>query len=234
MKPAGIAHAGLDLGRLPFRGPLGPWRGRLLYAGRLSALKGVDVAVRAVAQLPGSRLTVCGHGSPGAVADLRGLAAQLGIAGRLDVRPPLAADRMAELYATHDAVLFPVTWPEPWGLVPLEAMAVGTPVVATGTGGSAEYLRPGENALLAAPGDAEALAAGVRRLAADGALRARLATGGRRTAEAHPAERGTAVIARVLQDAAARRPASPVLAPAAPGAPARRRAADETAVAAAH
>jgi glycosyltransferase involved in cell wall biosynthesis len=114
---------------------------------------------------------------------------------------------------------------------------VGTPVVATGTGGSAEYLRPGDNALLAAPGDAEALASAVRRLAADGTLRARLAAGGRRTAEAHPAERGTAVIARVLEEAATGRPAPPappVLAPAAPGAPARRRAADETTVSAAH
>jgi glycosyltransferase involved in cell wall biosynthesis len=234
MAPAGIAHAGLDLGRLAFRGPPGPWGGRLLYAGRLSALKGVDVAVRAVAQLPGTRLTVCGHGSPAAVAELRGLAAELGMARRLEVRPPLPADRMAELYAAHDAVLFPVTWPEPWGLVPLEAMAVGIPVVATGTGGSREYLRPGQNALPAAPGDAGALAAAVRRLAADGALRARLVAGGRRTAEAHPAERGTAVIARVLEDAAARRPPSAALAPAAPGARAGRRAADGTAVAAAH
>jgi glycosyltransferase involved in cell wall biosynthesis len=234
MAPAGIAHAGLDLGRLPFRGPPGPWRGRLLYAGRLSALKGVDVALRAVAELPGTRLTVCGHGSPEAAAELGALAAELGIAGRVELRPPLPATRMAELYAAHDAVLFPGTWPEPWGLVPLEAMAVGTPVVATGTGGSAEYLRPGENALQAAPGDPGALAAAVRRLARDGALRARLAAGGRRTAEQHPAERGTAVIARVLEDAAARRPAAATPAPAAPGAPAGRRAADETAVAAAH
>ena len=45
-------------------------------------------------------------------------------------------------------VLFPVRWEEPWGLVPLEAMAVGTPVVASGRGGSAEYLRDGENCLL--------------------------------------------------------------------------------------
>jgi cytochrome c oxidase assembly protein subunit 15 len=97
-------------------------------------------------------------------------------------------------------------------------MAVGTPVIATGTGGSAEYLKAGRNALLAAPGDAEALARAVRRLAADGALRARLAAGGRRTAEAHPAERGTAVVARVLQEAVAGRPA-----PAPPPGPGRAR-----------
>ena len=43
-------------------------------------------------------------------------------------------------YADADAVVFPVRWEEPWGLVPLEAMVVGTPVVATGAGGSGEYL----------------------------------------------------------------------------------------------
>ncbi len=235
MAPAGIAHAGLDLAGLPFRGPPGPWRGRLLYAGRLSALKGVDVALHALARLPETRLTVCGHGSPDARARLRALAGELGIADRVDLRPPLPAGEMAGLYAAHDAVLFPGIWAEPWGLVPLEAMAVGTPVVATGTGGSAEYLRVGCNALLAAPGDAEALARAVRRLAADGALRARLAEGGRRTAEAHPAERGTAVVARVLQEAVADRPAAaPPRAPAAPGAVRGRPVTDETAPAAAH
>jgi glycosyltransferase involved in cell wall biosynthesis len=203
MATAAIAHAGLDLERLPFRGPPGPWRGRLLYAGRLSALKGVDVAVRALAHLPDARLTVCGHGAPAARAGLQVLAAELGVADRVALRPPLPADAMGGLYAAHDAVLFPVTWPEPWGLVPLEAMAVGTPVVASGTGGSAEYLRPGENALLAAPGDAGELAGAVARLAAAPGLRAGLAAAGRRTAEAHPAGRGTAVIARVLEEAAA-------------------------------
>jgi glycosyltransferase involved in cell wall biosynthesis len=183
---AAIAHAGLELERLPFRGPPGPWRGRLLYAGRLSALKGVDVALEALARLPSARLTVCGHGSAEARARLEALARELGVQRRLELRPALPADAMAGLYAAHDAVLFPVTWAEPWGLVPLEAMAVGTPVIATGTGGSAEYLRDEGNALLAAPGDPEALAGAVRRLAADAGLRARLAEAGRRTAEAHP------------------------------------------------
>jgi glycosyltransferase involved in cell wall biosynthesis len=61
-------------------------------------------------------------------------------------------------------------------------MAVGTPVVGTATGGSAEYLRDGENCLVFEPGDAAGLASAVRRLAADAALRDRLRSGGRRTA----------------------------------------------------
>ena len=85
-------------------------------------------------------------------------------------------------YAAADAILFPVEWPEPWGLVPLEAMSVGRPVIATGTGGSAEYLTDGVNCLLFPPGDAEALADRVRELAADPDLRARLREGGFATA----------------------------------------------------
>jgi glycosyltransferase involved in cell wall biosynthesis len=64
-------------------------------------------------------------------------------------------------------------------------MAQGRPVVATGRGGSAEYLRDGENCLLYEAGDAAALAAAVRRLAGDDALRARLRAGGLETAPRH-------------------------------------------------
>jgi glycosyltransferase involved in cell wall biosynthesis len=64
----------------------------------------------------------------------------------------------------------------------LEAMACGTPVVATGTGGSGEYLEDRVNCLIVPPGNADALAAAVRTLAADPALRARVIAGGARTA----------------------------------------------------
>jgi glycogen synthase len=77
-----------------------------------------------------------------------------------------------------------VLWEEPWGLVPLEAMAVGRPVVATGTGGSGEYLVDGENCLIYGPPDnAAQLAAAIRRLADDEGLRGRLREGGFATAE---------------------------------------------------
>jgi glycosyltransferase involved in cell wall biosynthesis len=62
-------------------------------------------------------------------------------------------------------------------------MTVGRPVVATGTGGSGEYLADGVNALLVAPGDPAAPAAAVLRLAQDPALRDRLRAGGERTAQ---------------------------------------------------
>src|SRR4029079_8556256 len=84
--------------------------------------------------------------------------------------------------------IFPVIWEEPWGLVPLESMALGRPVIATGRGGSGEYLRDEDNALLYEAGDADALAAAVRRLADDPKLRARLRHGGSEAAPRHTQE----------------------------------------------
>jgi glycosyltransferase involved in cell wall biosynthesis len=200
----GVVHAGVRLDRLALR-PRRPWAGRLLYAGRLSPLKGVDTAIRATAQLPWALLDVVGEGPAPYVAGLRELAAELGCAHRVTFRGAVAPNAVARAYGSADALLFPVRWAEPFGLVPLEAMACGTPVVATGTGGSAEYLRDGANALLAAPDDPAAFAAAVGRLAGDAALRDRLREEGRRTAEAFPEERSSSAIRRELEAAASAR-----------------------------
>ena len=95
-----------------------------------------------------------------------------------------AVDRslLRERYRDADVVVFPSTWEEPFGVVPLEAMACATPVVATAVGGSAEFLFDGDNCLRFTPGDPEALAAAIERLANDAALRARLVDCGLNTA----------------------------------------------------
>jgi glycogen synthase len=156
-----------------------PWRWRLLLPGRIDARKGHRTAVAALAHLPGeARLTIVGAGDDA-------LAAELARDPRVRMTGPLAPGALAAAYADADAVLLPAEWDEPWGLVPLEAMAVGRPVVATGTGGSGEYLRAGRNCLLHRAGDAEALAAALRRLAAEPALRDRLREAGFATARRH-------------------------------------------------
>ena len=174
------------------------WRGSLLYAGRLTAAKGVDVAVRALASAPAARLLIVGDGSPEHVGELASLAASLGVADRVERRPAVPPAELASLYRDADAVLFPARWQEPFGLVPLEAMACGVPVVATGTGGSAEYLLPEENALVVAPGDSEALARAVVRLAGDPALRERLRRHGPVTAAGHDRGESSAALERLL------------------------------------
>ncbi|MFL5895593.1 MAG: glycosyltransferase family 4 protein [Thermoleophilaceae bacterium] len=158
------------------------WGWRLLAPGRLDPRKGLRTAVEALALLPRARLAIVGGGDEGHAAELRSLAAELGVAERVDFQPPRPRAELVAAYRDADAVLFPVLWAEPFGLVPLEAMGIGRPVVATGRGGSGEYLRDGENCLLHEPGDARSLAQAVERLAADAALRERLRAGGFQTA----------------------------------------------------
>lgn len=163
--------------------PEQPWGWRLLAPGRLDPRKGLRTAVEALAQLPEqATLTIVGGGDERHRAELGELSTRIGLPGRVFFERPLPRERLAALYAACDAVLFPVEWAEPFGLVPLEAMGIGRPVVATGRGGSGEYLRDGENCLLHRAGDAAALAAAIERLAGDRQLRARLRAGGLATA----------------------------------------------------
>ena len=155
-----------------------PWGGRLLFVGRLVPEKGVDTAIRGVAAVPGARLEVVGTGPAGHLDRLRGLVAELGAGDRVTFAGERGPVELQAAYRDADAVVFPSRWDEPFGVVPLEAMASGTPVLATGTGGSGEFLVDGTTCLRFAPGDHHALAAGITRLAGDADLRARLRTHG--------------------------------------------------------
>jgi glycogen synthase len=135
--------------------------------------------VEALAGLPpDTSLRVVGWGDRAHLGALERLAERRGLAERVAFERA-GRHELREVYAAADAVLFPVRWEEPWGLVPLEAMAVGRPVIASGRGGSGEYLRDGHNSLLFDRDDGPGpLAAAVERLAAEPALRERLRSGG--------------------------------------------------------
>lgn len=175
LRHARVLRHGVPLERFPMRPAASAGR-RLLYAGRVTPQKGIDVALAALERVPGASLDLVGHADEDYVRSLR-------LPERARILPPVDQERLAEVYSSHDALLFPVSWDEPLGFVPLEAMACGLPVVATGTGGSAEYLVHERNCLLVEPGDAEALAVAAERVLDDERLRERLIAGGRRTAE---------------------------------------------------
>jgi glycogen synthase len=177
-----VHHPGVDPERFA-PSPAPPWQWRLLYCGRIDPRKGIDTAVRALPLLPdAAMLVVDGDGDATHADELRALADGLGLRARVHFRVS-DRDAVPRAIAGCDALVFPVTWEEPWGLVPLEAMATGRPVVAANSGGGpAEYLEPERNCVAFTPGDAAALAGAVRRLADDEALRAALVRGGTATA----------------------------------------------------
>jgi glycogen synthase len=185
LRDTGVAHSGIHKDFLE-PAPDAAWTWRLMYVGRLDRNKGIDTAVEAMQHLPeDARLEIIGGFDPAEETRLRGLARNAGVADRVFFTGQLGRPGILEAYARADAVIFPVRWEEPWGLVPLEAMGRGRPVVATGRGGSAEYLRHERNCLLFQTDDSKALAEALRRLAFDPALRARLRLGGFETARTH-------------------------------------------------
>jgi glycosyltransferase involved in cell wall biosynthesis len=106
-----------------------------------------------------------------------------------------------ELFRAADAALLSSSW-ENFPHTVVEALAVGTPVIATATGGVAEVVEDGCNGLLVPPGDGEALAGAVRRFFADGELRARLVNEAAPSVADYAPERVYRRLEQVLQQAA--------------------------------
>ena len=201
---SGVAHSGIDPGFID-PAPEREWGWRLLYVGRLDERKGVDTAVEALVHLPPeARLALLGGWDEDEERRLRALAQHHGVAGRVEFRGQRSREDVRAAYAEVDATVFPVRWEEPWGLVPLESMARGRPVVATGRGGSGEYLRDGENAVLFEAGDARACARALVRVAEDPGLRARLREAGLATAARHTEDHLNAAVLQEVEAAGGR------------------------------
>ena len=178
-----VAHPGIDAQLFGTPAPEESWQWRLLYVGRIDPRKGVHLAVETLPHLPAAAtLRILGTGDDSYVTELRTLAESLGVRERVTFSEA-RREEIPGVYAAADAVLFPVQWEEPWGLVPLEAMGVGRPVVASGTGGSREYLRDGRNCLIFAPRDSPlALAEAIKRLGSSAQIRSHLREEGLKTA----------------------------------------------------
>jgi glycosyltransferase involved in cell wall biosynthesis len=167
-----VARPSGDAGRL-----------RLLYAGRLTATKGVHTALRAMALLAASgerrvSLDVVGSGDPAYEKQLRRQARDLD--GRVTFRSGVSRAEMSAILAQRDGLLLLSEWDEPFARVVLEAMAGGLVVIGTCTGGTGEVLVDGETGLTFPPGDAAALARQIQCVVDDTELRGQLAAAARR------------------------------------------------------
>jgi glycosyltransferase involved in cell wall biosynthesis len=157
-------------------------RRRVVYAGRVVKPKGVEVLLRAAPEVD-SEFIVCGEGR--LLGRMRTLAARLGVAGRVRFTGWLGAEELAGELAEASVVALPSIWPEPFGLVGIEAFAAGRPVVASATGGVTDWLQHGVNGLGVPPGDAHALAGALSELLADPARQTRMGRAGRELVSEH-------------------------------------------------
>jgi len=164
--------------RAQLRAELGLPGGFLLISvGRLTAVKGVDVALDALARLPDAHLAVIGEGEQRVALEAQAVA--LGVIRRVHWTGYQPHERvLAYIRAADVFVLSSHT--EGLSHVLLEALSVETPVVATAVGGNIEILTGEQTGLLVPPGDAAALAEAIARLQRDPALRDRLMVAGQR------------------------------------------------------
>jgi starch synthase len=144
-----------------------------LFVGRLDPdQKGLDVLIRAMAMLPRSpplRLRLVGEDWGGAEL-LRQLAQRLGVADRLSYIGKLSRSELVKEFAEADFLVLPSRF-EPFGVVILEAMAAGLPVIASRVGGIPEIVAEGRTGLLVEPDSPDALAESLEHLSQDESLR---------------------------------------------------------------
>lgn len=187
---------------------------RVLFLGRMTAMKGGDVLIRAVAdasEATGTRipLTMAGDGPQRAAWER--------LAQRLEVDATVVGwvddARRAELFRAASVLAVPSVWPEPFGLVGLEAGVFGVPSIAFDVGGIDDWLTDGVNGWLV-PGDppsADDLAAALARAARAPDAVAAMRPAAREVAERMSLERHVDAVERVLASAAASPP--PVIVP---------------------
>ena len=171
----------------------------VLAVGRLVEQKNHALAIRALEHVPGAKLVIVGEGP--LRGQLEQLARREGVHDRV-VLAGLRRDARA-LMAAADAIVMPSWW-EGLPLTALEALASGTPLVATAVRGMRELLYDGEDALLVPPDDPTALGAALTRVLSDRDLATRLADGGRRVAADNSEEKMVAAYMRVYEEILAR------------------------------
>lgn len=181
--PNGVEPAPADAGTDALRTAFGAPPARLLgAAGRLVWQKGFEVLIdalpRVLAAVPAAQLLLAGTGPREAA--LRAAAAARGVSGRV-VFLGFRADVLDLLRAVEIAVV--PSRREGFPMITLEAMSVGTPVVATAIDGIQEQIESDVDGLLVPPGDATSLADAVVRLFGDAALREKLGAAARRRVE---------------------------------------------------
>lgn len=182
--PVHVVHFGIDLDRFAptpatlaraaeLRNGFGPGP-LLLFVGRLRYYKGVDVLVRALARTPKVRLILGGTGPEG--ERIHRLVGELGIGDRVHLLGNVPEEDLAALYRAADVFVLPsVHRSESLGIVLLEAMASGLPLISTELGTGTSYVnQTGHTGLVVPPGDVDGLSRAILDLSGDQERRRRM------------------------------------------------------------
>jgi len=173
----------------------------LAFAGRITRQKALDVTLDALARVDGVSLVIAGDGPD--LPEVRQAASERGLDGRVRFLGALGRDDVLALFRAVDASVLSSSW-ENFPHTVVEALAVGTPVIATAVGGVPELVRDGENGLLVPAGDVEALAEAIRRVVTEPGLRERMAAGAAQSVEHLDSEVLYAQVEEILRKAAER------------------------------
>ncbi len=155
---------------------------QILYVGRIAPEKGVDVLVRALARLRGDFVAVLVGDGP-AMGDVQQLISRLGLEDSVRLEGWQGGEDLQALYRRSDIVVVPSIWPEPFGLVGLEAMAHAKPVIGSDVGGIPEWLDHEHTGLLVPPANEDALVQALGRLLGNPQLSLQYGLAGRKEAE---------------------------------------------------
>jgi len=191
--PGSVLHLGVALDRFRPTGPryepfLGLERPVIFHPARLLDWKGVETGLAAFTRVRaalggGTLVLTAGADIAEAAASTRRLRDRLTSRAVRDGVAPYVRfedvpyDRMPAALRTSDLIWYPTTGEEPYGLVPLEAMACAVPVITSDSGGMTETMRPGRTGLVVPRGDPPALAEAALRVLTDNDLRERLIAG---------------------------------------------------------
>jgi glycosyltransferase involved in cell wall biosynthesis len=181
-----VIPCGVDLERFTPKGDEDRRRAgrmRIVTLSRLVPRKGVDTAIEALAGVPNAELIVAGGGErTGLDGDdearrLQGIAAANGVALRTSFCGPVARERVPALLRSADAVVC-VPWYEPFGIVPLEAMACGIPTIVSAVGGLVDTVVDCVTGFHVPPRDPAALARALNTLRINRVARAAMGRSG--------------------------------------------------------
>lgn len=156
-----------------------PTQPTVLFVGRIRANKGVDIFLEAFARLGKEvQAILVGDFTDVSRRDVLKTAETLGFADRMVLHNWVDREKVRAVFEQATVFAFPSVWPETLGIVGIESLACGVPVVASDIGGVREWLKQGKTGLLVKPKDPVALATAIEKLLFDTSLNTKLGRNG--------------------------------------------------------